>query len=82
MCGYRDIVLEIEKYAYYRSSRDKMPIIIRDKMPIIYNFFRLLPGVYIEIGIDLIAENRNNMNPKNLIDWSFFFIKRLSEGLY
>ena len=51
-------------------------------MPIIYNFFLLLPGIYIEIGIDLIAKNRNNMNPKNLIDWSFFFIKRLSEGLY
>ena len=59
MCGYRDIVLEIEKYAYYRSSRDKMPIIIRDKMPIIrdkmpiiYDFFLLLQGIYIEIGID------------------------------
>ena len=52
LCGHRDIVLEIEKYAYYRSSRDKMPIIIREKMPIIYNFFLLLPGIYIEIGID------------------------------
>ena len=29
-----------------------MPIIIREKMPIIYNFFLLLPDIYIEIGID------------------------------
>ena len=53
---------------------------IRYIMPNTKKFFLLLPGIYTEIRIDLIAENRN-MNP-NLIDWSFIFIIRLSEGLY
>jgi hypothetical protein len=29
-----------------------MPIIIREKIPIICNYFLLLLGIYIEIGID------------------------------
>jgi len=49
---------------------------IRDNVP----NTKFFSGIYIQIGIDLIAENRN-MNP-NLIDWSFLFIKRLSEGLH
>ena len=44
------------------------------------NVPKFYPCIYIQIGIDLVAENRN-MNP-NLIDWNFLFIIRLSEGLY
>ena len=56
--------------------RDIVPNIIRDNVPNTKKF----SGIYIQIGIDLFAGNRN-MNP-NLIDWSFLFIKRLSEGLH
>ena len=38
-----------------------MPIIFREIIPIIYNLFLFLPGIYIEIGIDwnrLYAGNR------------------------
>jgi hypothetical protein len=44
------------------------------------NMNKIFPGIYIQIGIDLIAENRNMT--ANLIDWSFLFMKRLSEGLH
>ena len=44
------------KYAYYRRSREKMPIIFREIMPIIYNLFLLLPGIYIETGIGCMQE--------------------------
>ena len=72
-------MLDIEKYEFF-GIRDKIPDIIRDDIPNTKKLFLLLPDIFIQIGIDLIAENRN-MNPY-LIDWSFLFITKLSEGLY
>ena len=65
--GIRYIVLDIGKYEFS----------VLGAMYLIPKFY---PCIYIQIGIDLVAENRN-MNP-NLIDWIFLFIIRLSEGLY
>ena len=39
-----------------------MSIIIKEKMPIIFNFFLFLPGIYIKIEIDW-----NHLNAGNLI---------------
>ena len=69
------VLLDIEKYEF--SVLGIKYLILLGIISLIPKNF---PGIYIQIGIDLIAENRN-MNP-NLINWSFLFIKRLSEGLH
>jgi hypothetical protein len=72
-------MLDIEKYEFLVLGIKSLILLgIISLIP--KYFFLLLSGIYTEIRIDLIAENRN-MNP-NLIDWSFLFIIRLSEGLY
>ena len=58
-------MLDIGKYEF--SVLGILYQIISGIMYLVPKFF------YIQIGIDLVAENKN-MNP-NLIDWSFLFIK-------
>jgi hypothetical protein len=61
LCGNRHTLLDIEKYTFYRS-REKMPIIIREKMSFISIFFSCYYQAFtlkLElIGIDLFLARK------------------------